>query len=99
MRQLSARLLLCALAACGGGSSEVSLTIDDAPRLAGRSSVILTGKSFVPDGSSCPASAEFVRIGTLGARQISLVAGDNPITITMVAGTRRSAATVTLRPV
>ncbi len=88
----------------------------------------------MPPGTGCPNPNDFIRIGTLGAHEISYsnsatgvtvgpvfdalwvcnaeggrvmhwlsnpitpAPGDNLITVTMTAGTRTSAATITLRP-
>jgi hypothetical protein len=120
-------------AACGGAGEPEPMLIDAEPRWAAADVVVLSGRAFVPAGSDCPASAEYVRIGTLGphtitytnaatgiagpvfdelwvcnaddgesmrwtSNPITLAPGDNPITVTMVAGRRSASATVTLRP-
>jgi hypothetical protein len=120
------------LAACGGGEPEVTLTIDgQASRSTQLASVILSGASFVPFGSTCPNTGAFAEIGTLAAHTltwtnkatgasgpatanvwtcntqdgrvmrwtssiIGLQTGANEISVTMVAGSRSSAATVTV---
>lgn len=64
----------CALfliSACGGsGDPPVELTFDSSLQVFG-STVILSGKSFVPEGSTCPGNGELVRFGSLGAHQIT----------------------------
>lgn len=125
--------VLVTLAACGG-DDPVELSIFDPPTYASRTVVVLTGRSFVPPGSDCPRSGEYVIIGTLGPHTLSyrnaatgvegpvfdelwvcnsdggrsmtwrsnpidLATGENVVTITMVAGARRSSAMVTLRPI
>ncbi|MFN0183014.1 MAG: hypothetical protein ACKVQR_04260 [Aquabacterium sp.] len=128
---LSALLVAWALAACGGGDDDpVPLQIDGAPqRIVMIANVVLQGTSFVPDGSTCPRSNEFVVIGALGphtityrsaatgvegpvfdmvwvcnsgdgrvmswvSNPISLIPGDNRITVTMTAPGRSSAAEI-----
>jgi hypothetical protein len=65
-------VVVCALlASCGGGDSPVELSFDsDVPPSTSLATIVLTGRSFVPQGSNCPASSEFVIIGTLGAHTI-----------------------------
>lgn len=60
--------LALVLSACGGGDdSDVELQVDGGPALkTGQGLIILTGESFVPAGSSCPKSNEYVIIGSLG---------------------------------
>ena len=118
------------LAACGGGEPEVTLSIDgQASRSTQLASVILSGASFVPAGSTCPNTGAFAVIGTLGPHTITwtnkatgisgpatanvwtcnsqdgrvmswtsgvigLQTGANEISVTMVAGSRSSSATV-----
>lgn len=67
-----ARFLVIAsvLAACGGGDADVELAIEP-PLFVVDHTVTLRGTSFVPPSSLCPASNEYVRIGTLGAHQIT----------------------------
>lgn len=69
-----ARVLLVALSVSGcGGNDEpppIELAID-APAQAVNNQVVLRGTSFVPPGSSCPQTADFIRIGSLGAHQIA----------------------------
>ncbi len=127
-----ALLLVAALASCGGGDDPpVELEIDPHVKVL-IGNVILTGSSFVPAGSNCPPSSEFIRIGTLGlntitytntatgitgpvfndlwicnsaggrkmywtSNPITVIPGNNPITVRMVAGSRSSAATVTVQ--
>lgn len=63
--------LLALVGACGGGGeAPVELEIDRPATVIGRTA-ILTGSSFVPEGSNCPASNEFVRVGTLGPHEIA----------------------------
>lgn len=130
---LLAPMVLCAALTACGGPADVVLTIDASPRWAGTRVVVLTGESFVPDGSTCPNPGDYIRIGTLGphtlaysnaatgvvgpvfddlwtcnsedgrvmhwtSNPIDLAPGDNTITVTMTAGSRRSSATVTLKP-
>lgn len=131
MRRAAAITITLFAVACGGGPDP--LAIDAEPRWAAADVVVLTGHAFVPPGSDCPPSADFVRIGTLGphtitysnaatgitgpvfdelwvcngdngesmrwvSNPITLAAGDNPITVTMTAGSRTASASVTLRP-
>lgn len=69
-----ARLLSMALvvSGCGGGDDPppVELAID-APVDTGLNVVILTGTSFVPPGSHCPQTGEFIEIGSLGPHTLS----------------------------
>jgi len=74
--RLHLRVLACAaaaLAACGGSDDLlVELSIDgDTSRSTTLATVLLSGRSFVPAGSSCPSSSEFVIIGTLGPHSIT----------------------------
>jgi len=68
-------VLLVGLAACGGGGDPpVELSVDQGATInTSAASVMLTGRSFVPAGSSCPPSSEYIRIGTLGAHSLSAV--------------------------
>ena len=60
------------LAGCGGGEPAVELSVDDYTTVAtSLPMVILTGSSFVPAGSTCPASTEYIIIGGLGPHTIS----------------------------
>jgi hypothetical protein len=60
------------LVACGGGDAPVPLAIDGGPTITtALPSLILTGSSFVPAGSSCPASNEYVIIGSLGPHELA----------------------------
>ncbi len=72
-KQIAALLIaasLC-LAACGGGvDAGVEITFDAELEISGNL-VILSGKSYVPEGSTCPNSGEYVRSGTLGTHQIT----------------------------
>lgn len=63
--------LLLALIGCGGGDSAPAMSVDLPPRYASKTVVIVTGKSFVPPGSTCPASTEYIRIGSLGLHTLS----------------------------
>ena len=65
--------LVATLSACGGGGdSPVALSIDGGPAITtGLHTVILTGESFVPAGSSCPQSNEYVIIGSLGPHEMT----------------------------
>ena len=73
----AARRLAWALAgvvtACGGGHDDpVALNVDAYTTAATSASVvILTGESFVPAGSSCPNSNDYIRIGSLGPHTIT----------------------------
>lgn len=61
-------------AACGGGDAPVELTFDsNSPMETSLPEAIVTGKSFVPAGSVCPDSKEFVVIGTPGPYTIRVV--------------------------
>ena len=59
------------VAACGGDGSEpqVELAIETPTVVAGQT--ILKGRSFVPAGSTCPQSADYIRIGMLGTSDIT----------------------------
>ena len=60
------------LAACGGGDPPRELTFDsDSPTATVSPSAVVKGHSFVPLGSTCPASNEFIVIGSLGAHTIA----------------------------
>ncbi len=62
------------LVGCGGGDSPVELQIDDGPVITTSLAYAqLTGESFVPPGSSCPATNDYIRIGTLGPHTITAV--------------------------
>ena len=62
------------LAGCGGGDPPVELAIDYGPvQTTGTRYAYLTGESFVPPGSSCPATDDYIRIGALGPHSISAV--------------------------
>ena len=64
--------LALALAACGGGEPPVELSFDsDSPTSTSLPGAIVKGHSFVPAGSDCLRSNEFVIIGTLGAHTIT----------------------------
>lgn len=69
-RLVSTILLIAVLSGCGGGERPVELQIEVPTSITGNQ-VILKGTSFVPAGSICPESSEFIRIGTLGAHSIS----------------------------
>jgi hypothetical protein len=71
-----ATVLAATLAGCGGGGGDppVELAIDyGAVQTTGASYAFLTGESFVPPGSSCPASDDYIRIGALGPHSLSAV--------------------------
>ena len=75
-RSLSAAFVcstLAALAACGGGSqAPTELSIDGPESQTTSSSIItLNGSTFIPSGSSCPASNDFVVIGAFGPHSIA----------------------------
>lgn len=56
------------------GEAPVELTVDYGPVIAtGTPYAVLTGESFVPPGSTCPASTEYIRIGSLGTHSITAV--------------------------
>ncbi len=117
------------LSACGGGDDSAPLTIDEPVQYASRSVAVLHGGSFVPPGSTCPNTGEYIIIGTLGSHTttalnettnltypvfqdlwvcnseggrvmhwssnpITLAAGPNRITVTMVAPGRSASATL-----
>ena len=60
------------LAGCGGGDAPVELVVD-AYTTATTSApfAVLTGESFVPAGSSCPKSGEYIIVGSLGVHTIT----------------------------
>lgn len=123
---------LLAFAACGGGEdAPVELAIQS-PAIVANMTVVLRGTSFVPSGSSCPQSSEFIRIGSLAPHEIryrnaatgvsgpvfadlwvcnsedgrimhwtsnpiTLLAGENVITVTMTAQGRSSSASTVVR--
>jgi hypothetical protein len=71
MRQLFlAGIVASGLSACGGGDPLIELQIEP-PNLIFRNQVILKGSSFVPAGSICPATNEFIRIGVLGPHTVT----------------------------
>lgn len=60
------------LPACGGGSAAVELTVDGAPAIASaRPELVLSGLTFIPSGSTCPKSSEYIVIGSFGAAAIT----------------------------
>ena len=67
---LLAGFVASALAACGGGDPLIELQVET-PNLIFRNQVILKGTSFVPAGSICPATNEFIRIGVLGPHTVT----------------------------
>lgn len=71
----TATALLASLAACGGGGDPpVELAVDQGTSMnTGAPVVLLTGRSFVPAGSNCPPSDEYIRIGTLGTHGLLAV--------------------------
>ena len=120
------------ISACGGGAEPPVELMIETPTLVANRTVVLKGTSFVPAGSSCPQSSEFIRIGTLGANQItyrntatglmgpvftdlwvcnsgdgrtmrwtsnpiSLLPGDNVITVTMTTPERTSSSSIIVR--
>jgi len=127
-----ARVLSIALVASGCGGDDapppVELAIEPPTHVVGNQ-VVLKGTSFVPPGSTCPQTGEFIRIGSLGVHQITytnetasvsgpvftdlwicnsedgrtihwtsnpitLVPGNNAVTVTMTTPGRSSSATV-----
>ncbi len=74
-RMLFLSLSGAGVAACGGGGDPpVELTVDHGPTIAASTPhAMLTGESFVPTGSTCPASNEYIRIGTLGPHTLGAV--------------------------
>lgn len=63
--------LSLALASCGGGSTPVALTIEGAPALTtSLAQIVLTGTTFIPAGSQCPKSGDFIVIGSFGEASI-----------------------------
>ena len=65
-------ILALALTACGGGAPPVELTIDGAPAIAtALGTLVLHGQTFIPDGSQCPPSSEFIVIGSYGPASIT----------------------------
>lgn len=72
MRSVIAFVLALLVIGCGGGSDPpVQLAADPSPQYPNPSTVLPTGESFVPDGSNCPASSDYIRIGTLGPHTIT----------------------------
>ncbi|MDH4050904.1 MAG: hypothetical protein OEU93_04950 [Rubrivivax sp.] len=74
IRKASLAVAFLALqSACGGGSeAPVELTVDaDTAAPTSLPYANLTGESFVPAGSNCPPSHEYVVFGTLGPHTIS----------------------------
>ena len=74
MRGLLAGLVACAaVSACGGGhDSPVELGVDASSTASTPAAVvILTGESFIPAGSSCPNTTDYIRIGSLGPHTIT----------------------------
>jgi hypothetical protein len=57
---------------CGGDNSPppVDLSIEP-PTLVANNQVVLRGASFVPQGSTCPQTDDFIRLGSLGAHSIT----------------------------
>ncbi len=123
---------LIALAACGGSEDTPVELVIQPPTLIANRTVVLRGTSFVPSGSSCPQSSEFIRIGSLAPHEIryrnaatgvsgpvfadlwvcnsedgrvlhwtsnpiTLLAGENVITVTMAAQGRSSSASIVVR--
>lgn len=60
------------LSGCGGDDAPppVELSIEPPTQVAG-DLVVLKGTSFVPQGSTCPQTNEFVRFGSLGPHTIT----------------------------
>jgi hypothetical protein len=63
-----------AVSGCGGDDSPapVELSIEP-PTQVVNNQVVLKGSSFVPAGSTCPQTGDFIRIGSLGVHAITYV--------------------------
>ena len=68
------RILSLAIVASGCGGEDapppVELSIEP-PTQVVNNQVVLKGSSFVPQGSTCPQTADFIRIGSLGPHAIT----------------------------
>lgn len=58
------------LSGCGGAEPSDEMSFDPEPVVV-NNFVVLTGKAFVPNGSSCPPGAEYVRFGSLGPHSLT----------------------------
>ena len=68
-RVLSIVLLL---SACGGDDDPPPVEVAiDPPTQVVSNQVVLKGTSFVPPGSTCPQTNDFIRIGSLGVHEIT----------------------------
>lgn len=73
MRSSWMAVLVAAIAGCGGGSSPIELTIEFAPAVTtSNATIVLSGRTFIPAGSTCPGGNEFIKIGSFGASTITV---------------------------
>lgn len=72
-RWIGSCVLALGLSACGGGSPPVELSIAFGASFSTvNPAIVLSGRTFIPAGSICPPSNEYVIIGTLGPSTVTV---------------------------
>jgi hypothetical protein len=66
-------LVVLAVIGCGGGGAPIEIKVRfGAAFTTSMSSIVLDGETFIPAGSACPASNEFIIVGTFGTSAIGV---------------------------